>query len=238
MGAKLVSIATAAACLFACAPEGPTALVVGSLIPDADCIVAPESAFLLKGRYDVSVGTTGQCNASYNMNMLVNSYLIRRGSPKGDPSPARAEPNVLQITSAEVSLLRVDDSVIPFPNLPNPFSVTTYATVPPAEFAEPGSGVALVEVIPSFYKTELRARGLGRNVDTVVAAVTLFGTTTGGVEIQLSEYRFPIQLCEGCYTVCGDQLEPDALDKLTDGVCPDNAGADGRACVQNCSLTP
>lgn len=234
MGAKLVSIATVAACLLACAPEGPTAIIVGSLIPDEDCIVAPESAFLLKGRYDVSVGVTGQCNASYNMAMLINSYLIKRGSPAGNPSPARAEPNVLQITRAEVSLLRVDDSLVPFPGLPNPFSVTTYATVPPAEFEDPGSGVALVEVIPSFYKTQLRTLGLGRNLDTVVAAVKLFGETTGGVQVELAEYRFPIQLCEGCYTVCGDTLEPEDLDKLTDGVCADNAAADGRACIQNC----
>lgn len=233
MGAKVGTIAMAAACLMACAPEGPTAIVVGSLLPDDACVVSPESTFLLKGVFDASLGTTrgvNECTASYNMAVLVNSYLIRRGSPRGSPPPVRAEPNVLQITRAEVSLLQVDDSLFPFPNLPNPFSVTTYATVPPAEADAPGDGVALVEVIPSFYKAHLAE--IGRTRGTLVAAIKLFGSTTGGVTIEFAEFRFPIQICNGCLTLCRNALEPADLDDLLDGTCRDNSGSDGRLCIR------
>lgn len=228
MCAKLGAIAMVAACLVACAPEGPTAIVVGSMIPDEECAVSSESVFLLKGSYDVSAGITRACQRSYNMNLLVNSYLIRRGSPQGSPSPARAEPNVLRITEASVALLNVDDTPIAFTDLPNPFSVTTFAIVPPADQGEPGSGIALVEVIPGHYSTQMQALGTRRA--TLVAEVKLFGETTGAVGVELAEYRFPIQLCNGCMTVCG--LSASEAEDLREGQCADNAGADGRFCIE------
>ncbi len=232
MRARLGTIAITAACLMACAPEGPTAIVVGSMIPDEDCVVSSDSTFLLKGVYDISPGLQNQCSSSYNMSLLVNSYLIRRGSPNGAPSPVRAEPNVLRITEATVGLLQVDDTPFAFPGLPNPFRVTTFATVPPSEFEEPGSGIALVEVIPSFYARHLTT--IGQQRGTLVAAVKLFGETTGGVEVEFAEYRFPVQLCDGCLTLCRGDLEPTELEDLLEGQCIDNAGADGRPCIQNC----
>lgn len=232
MRARLGTIAITAACLMACAPEGPAAIVVGSMIPDEDCEVSSDSTFLLKGVYDVNAGQGNQCSNSYNMNLLVNSYLIKRGSPTGSPSPLRAEPNVLRITEATVSLLQVDDSAFPFPGLPNPFRVTTFATVPPSEFEDPGAGVALVEVIPSFYARHLAM--LGQQRGTIVAAVKLFGETTGGVEVEFAEYRFPIQLCDGCLTLCREAFMASELEDLLDGQCADNAGADGRPCIQTC----
>lgn len=228
MCSKLGAIAMVAACLVACAPEGPTAIVVGSMIPDEECAVSSESIFLLKGSYDVSPGGAGFCRRSYNMNLLVNSYLIARGSPRGNPPTVRAEPNVLRITGASVGLLNVDDSLFPFPSLPNPFSVVTFATVPPSEQLEPGAGVALVEVIPSHYAQHLEVLGGGGG--TLVAEITLFGETTGGVSVELAEYRFPIQLCDGCLTFCG--LSSSDAEDLREGQCADNAGADGRACIQ------
>jgi len=232
MGAKVGTIAMIAACLIACAPEGPTAIVVGSLLPDEACVVSPESTYLLRGTFDASLGGN-ECTASYAMAVLVNSYLIQRGSPNGTPSPVRAEPNVLQITRAEVALLQVNDALFPFPNLPNPFSVTTYATVPPAESGDPGEGVALVEVIPSFYKTHLAE--LGNTRGTLVAAIKLFGETTGGVTVEFAEYRFPIQICNGCLTVCRNDFEPADLDDLLDGTCRDDSASDGRPCIrENC----
>lgn len=240
MGAKVGTIAMVATCLMACAPEGPTAIVVGSLLPDDACVVSPESTFLLRGTFDASLGG-GECTASYAMAVLVNSYLIRRGSPLGSPPPASAEPNVLQITRAEVSLLQVNDTLFPFgtntpdpaDDLPNPFSVTTYATVKPAEGGDPGEGVALVEVIPSFYKSYLMALGSTRG--TLVAAIKLFGETTGGVTIEFAEYRFPIQICSGCLTICRNSFEPADLDDLLDGTCRDNSASDGRPCIrENC----
>lgn len=237
MGAKLGMIAMTAACLLACAPEGPAAIVVGSMIPDDECVVSADSTFLLKGSYDVSAGVRDQCNSSYNMALLVNSYLIRRGSPTGSPPTLRAEPNVLRITEASVELLQVNGVRFPFnmttPALPNPFSVTTFAMVPPSELEDPGAGIALVEVIPSFYAPQLMQ--LAGRGGTVVAAITLFGETTGGVEVELAEYRIPIQLCNGCLTVCREDLDLTQLEDLVEGTCNDNASADGRYCIQNCA---
>jgi hypothetical protein len=167
--------------------------------------------------------------------LRINSSL-RAGN---DPDLGRAEPNFLRVHSAEVKIMNLQKQPILFEDeeevLPNPFLVTTGGIIEPAgSSAEPASGLAHVEVIPIAY-----APYLGDFVnDQVLAEIQLFGTTTGDVDVDFQPFTYPIEICDGCLTVCKSQLSPtntavDAMtrEELADGDCDDNAGADGRYCV-------
>ena len=58
--------------------------------------------------------------------------------------------------------------------------------------------------------------------------------TIGGVDIDFRPFTFPIQLCMGCLYRC---MQADVVDEGLDPIevygdeCPDNAGADGRLCI-------
>ena len=225
--------------LGACAPESPTAFVLGNLEVDATCVVSDTSTiYRATGLYDMAAGGpngTSFCDVPYRMMLRINSSL----RPGNDPDLGRAEPNFLRVHSAEVKLMTLQKQPIAFEDedevLPNPFLVTTGGIIEPASSpAEPASGIAAVEVIPIAYAPYL-ADFVN---DQVLAEVQLFGTTTGDVDIDFQPFTYPIEICDGCLTVCKSRLAPtntdaDAMtrDELADGSCDDNAGADGRFCV-------
>ena len=218
--------------LGACAQDNPTAIVAGVLAPEEDCSYSSSSeVFLLDGAYDISPGTDDVCQKPYQAGLQVNSFLIARGSPQGPPP--RAETAILQMNTAEVSLKAVDGSLIAIGGgkLPNPFSVTTHATIFPAADNSPGRAVASVELIPAAYAQHLAK--FASPQQTITADITLFGRTTGGIDIETADFQFPISICDGCLTMCQAQL--DALDDTQRDVilagCQDNASADGRFCI-------
>lgn len=222
--------------LTACAPEGPAAFVTYNLIPDADCIVSPEQGanpFLPMGSYDISPGVNGSnsCNQPYVLNLLVNSFL----RPNGDPTQGRAEPNVLQLHSAEVRLMDINRATILFdrldPPLPNPFLVTTSNSLFPTDGANPSTAVASVEVIPSAYAPELD--NFAEEQQQILAEIQIFGTTTGDVDVDFKPFVYTIQVCDGCMQVCRADIPEEKSDEEVYGedTCRDNAGADGRVCV-------
>jgi hypothetical protein len=225
---------TAAILLAACAPEGPSGFVTYNLAPDSDCVVSPDSAdlFVPIGRYDISSGFNGasnNCDSPYVMNLLVNSFL----RPNSDVNQGRAEPNILQLHSAEVRLMDINRATIAFdarePQLPNPFLVTTNNSLFPTMGSSPSTAVASVEVIPKAYADQL-----GSFVDKqILAEIQIFGTTTGDVDVDLKPFVYTIQLCDGCLTINGCTIPTDtSLDEVYgEDTCRDNASADGRVCV-------
>jgi hypothetical protein len=222
--------------LSACAPEGPTAFVTFNLMPDQSCVVSPEvgaNFFLPIGKFDVSSGATGStkgCRDSYVLNLLVNSYL--RGN--ADPGLGRAEPNILQINSAEVRLMSLDRRSLVFNRestvLPNPFLVTTNNSLQPSDGTNATTGIAAVEAIPIAYAEQLDSF----DGQQILAEIQIFGTTTGDTDIDFKPFVYPINICVGCLSICLERdvtdlkLEPE--DIYGEG-CPDNAGADGRFCI-------
>jgi len=233
---------TAAVLLAACAPEGPSGFVTYNLAPDSSCVVSPESSdlFVPIGRYDISTGFNGDtnnCDAPYVMNLLVNSYL----RPNSDTTLGRAEPNILQLHSAEVRLMDITRATIIFDQeadvLPNPFLVTTNNSLFPTMSNTPSMGVASVEVIPKAYAAQL-----DDFVDEqILAEIQIFGTTTGDVDVDLKPFVYTIQICDGCLTVDACSIPEDtSLDEVYgDDVCRDNASADGRVCVDyGCTPAP
>jgi hypothetical protein len=221
----------------ACAPEGPSAFVTGALVPDSECVTTNEpggNAFKPIGSYDISPGFNGDtdnCNAPYIVHLFVNSFL----RPNADPGLGRAEPNVLQLHSAEVRLMDINHATIAFdreePALPNPFVVTVSDTLLPTDGTNPETGLAHVEVIPTAYAPELDR--FAQEQQQILAEIQIFGTTTGDVDVDLKPFVYTIQLCDGCMTLCRSMLEDEISDEEIYGedVCIDNASADGRVCV-------
>jgi hypothetical protein len=223
--------------LSACAPEGPSGFVTYNLVPSSDCTYSPESGtkqFYPIGLYDVSPGGPrggNACSKPYIVNLLVNSFL----RPNADPMLGRAEPNILQLHSAEVKLMDIQNRTIQFTggdsNLPNPFLVRTNNSLQPASGSQPSMAVASVEVIPVDYAAQLNGdMFVGAQI---MAEIQIFGTTTGDVDIEFKPFVYPIEICDGCLTYClaplGDaDIDPDDL--IGDD-CPDNSGRDGRVCI-------
>lgn len=222
--------------LSACAPEGPTAFVTFNVEPDQSCTTSPDigaNRFIPIGLFDVSDGakanTTG-CRDSYVLNLLVNSYL----RSNSDETLGRAEPNILQINSAEVRLMALDRRTIVFNRgdqvLPNPFLVTTNNSLEPANGDTATKGIAAVEAIPIAYAQQLE----GFDGKQILAEVQIFGTTTGDTDIDFKPFVYPINICVGCASIClmedvtDLKLEPE---DIYGDSCPDNRGADGRVCI-------
>ena len=225
-------------CLFAaCAPEGPSAYVSVALPVPQSCIVTPDSdVYLAVGQFDIANGAdydagrkSTACQKSYYLHLLVNSNL----KSNANDATGRAEPNVLQINEAEVELIDIEQqATIPFDAkadpLPNPFRVKVNNSLPPTTSSEPSKGVVAVETIPSGYNSQLRDY-IGKQI---LAEVQIFGTTIGDIDIDFKTFSFPIHICEGCLTRCGaDFDEGSSQDEIYGDNCPDNAGADGRICV-------
>jgi len=218
--------------LSACAPEPPTAIIGGVVPPDSSCLVPSDSDTVLPhGSYDISPGGGGFkfCKRSYFAFLKVLSYL----RSTVDIGLGRPETNVLQLNSAEVRLMNLQRAQLVFegsdPMLPNPFQVTANSTVQPGDGETASEAVVPVEVIPAAY-----ASGLTKLVGSkVLAEIKVFGTTTGDIDIDFKPYVFPIDICDGCLTRCEGDLAGSnvTLEDLIGDRCDDNAGADGRVCI-------
>ena len=227
------------AMMGACAPQGPTAFITQNIVPDKSCVVSPDAAgalYLPFGSFDVSSGKTSKhvCQRSYRVNLLVNSYL----RPHADDPLGRAEPNILQIHSAKVTLMTLDGAVLDFGDTtkPNPFLTTTSNTIFPSKGSTPSTAIASVEVIPLNYVSYLANPGNGLIPGDIQAEIQIYGTTTGDTDIDLAPFKYTIELCSGCLTMClkaditDNNLTPD---DVRGDSCPDNAGADGRVCIDS-----
>jgi hypothetical protein len=229
--------------LGACAPEGPSGFVTFNVSPNSQCIYSPDiggSTFFPTGHYDIAPGgssdftggePTDNCRSPYIVHLLVNSFL----RPNADATLGRAEPNILQLNTAEVKLMSIQHQTIVFsqtnPPLPNPFQVTTNNSLFPASGNTPATGIAAVEAIPSDYASQLEMFVGGE----ILAEIQIFGTTTGDVDVEFKPFVYPIRICDGCMTLCGSVIEENMLteDEVIRGECDDNAGADGRVCIDN-----
>ncbi len=221
---------------WGCAPTGSSAYVSFNIPPDSNCIVSPSVTnyiFLPEGTFDISkAGSNTACdNKSYRVNLLVNSTL----RPNKQLALGRAEPNVLQIHDAEVTLKDVAGAVIAFnsvtPALPNPFRTTANNSLVPSQGGDPSTGIASLVAVPADYALLLANSKTKRT--KILAEIQLFGTTTGDIDIDFKPFTYPIDLCRGCLTKCKSAVEANggtAAD-VYGKECPDNAGADGRVCI-------
>lgn len=233
MRCALVTSLCFASLLAACAPEGTSAYVSKNLLLDSNCKVnIDDTEFLAVGEYDIAGSTTNKnvaCQRSYYMHLVVNSSL----KANANAATGRAEPNVLQITEAEVSLIDIEEqSLIPFNKkaneLPNPFRVKANITLAPTTGADPTTGEVPIETIPVGYADQL-TKFVNKQI---MAEVTIFGTTVGDVDVDFRPFSFPIHICQGCLTVCAKGLKEGATkNDIYGDHCDDNGGQDDRICV-------
>lgn len=232
MRCALVTSLCLASLFAACAPEGSSAYVSKNLLLDSSCKVSVDAdEFLAIGEYDIAGSTSAKslfCQKSYFMHLVVNSNL----KANANDATGRAEPNVLVITEAEIRLVDIAQQVtIPFNKksneLPNPFRVKSNITLPPTTGRDPQMGEVPIEAIPVGYASQL----VGYVNKQILAEVQIFGTTLGDVDIDFATFSFPIHICQGCLTRCLSEFSGASKSEIYGDACDDNAGADGRVCV-------
>lgn len=234
----LLVSAVIALALTGCSPEGPSAYVDANIQPDSECVAQPGSTDSVvripSGVYDIATNAGGpgnnstNCENPYSMALRLNSQL----RATADMELGRAEPNVLQINEAIVTLRDRTGALLVIGNgdgLPNPFQVTTNTSVRPTDNEDPSLAIVFVDAIPVPY-----AEFLDDFIDDkILVEVQLLGRTLGDVEFELRPFVYPVRVCLGCRTICGLPSDPVneefVEDELADS-CQDNSGFDGRYC--------
>jgi hypothetical protein len=107
--------------------------------------------------------------------------------------------------------------------------VKSNITLPPTTGRDPTKGEVPIEAIPVGYAAQL-TKYVNKQI---IAEVKIFGTTLGDVDIDFATFSFPIHICQGCLTRCREaDFDPgDSKSDIYGDNCDDNAGADGRLCV-------
>jgi hypothetical protein len=210
--------------LVASTEDGPFQVFsVAAMSPDPLCEVTVDGSIVPVGSFDITSGATPDtngCDAPYRVHLSVAS--INR--------------EIVMIEGAEVALLTLDRRPIVFNRsggvtLPNPFDFTGSRTLlPPADEDSTTQGIVTVDVIPRHYTEELS----GFTGNQILAEIRLNATNRDGEPIAIAPFLYPIDICVGCMSLC---LARDVTDSTLDpedvygDLCADNAGADGRICI-------
>ncbi|MEO7094484.1 MAG: hypothetical protein ABI175_14610 [Polyangiales bacterium] len=187
----VVALGVTAGCLAAvpsCRDNNETLFIRQLQAPVApDCVPNSDatSVFIARGVMDAGLSTR------YFAFALVGNQLVARG----DFRTTRAEPNRVAIKGADVHLFDGSGGELLF------YSVVATGIVDPTTSADPGYGIAALELIPHVVGTKISAQlaaAGGNTVQTYEARFRVFGETLGGTEVTSNEYVFPIDVCYGC----------------------------------------
>jgi hypothetical protein len=198
------------------------AFISGNLALGDDCLTTPDSPLLQSGEFDIAVA--GTANADEDSEPCRTSYVLRLLTETDADEVALFD-------RAEVTLRTLNRQVLAFDGLPNPFKLVTAASVRP-NGDTPHRGVIEVDGIPAAY-----AQYLEDLVDSqVLVDVQLHGHLEGGSAVHTQAFGYPVNICEGCLTMCrdadlgGSDLSP--ADVIGDA-CPAarSSGMDGRYCI-------
>ncbi len=192
-------VLAAALALAGCAPGDPGLMVGGAVGPNETCVVDPANPRLTRGALDVAAA-----RVSYTLYPAVFSQLINLSS-RG--APPRADPNVVNLSRAEVELRDSNGAPFLLGALPNPFTVPATGFIPSSDGTAASVGLGAAQIIPPAYGEELR--GIGEA--TIVASLRMIGVTAGGAELAASEFLWPIDICTGCLFACVRNDEEEAL---------------------------
>lgn len=187
--------------LWGCAPGNPGLILAGALAPDDACEFDQSNPFQVEGVLDVA-----SASVTYTLTGLVLNQLLDLSST-GGALPPMADPNTVLIESAEVELRDVQDNALGFEGLPNPYRVPATGFVASGEGAEPGRGIATMQVIPPIYGEALRGAAGSR----IIVGVRVLGVTAGGTELLSSELAWPVLLCSGCLFACVQDDDEEGL---------------------------
>ncbi len=196
-----------------CTDDGTSLHIECNLAPEVEeggCVWSESSACVFDGRLNVRSAT------NYLAAFKVTSGL----QPRQSASPPRPEPNGIQLREAEVELRLPNGSKVPLGRLPNPYTLVGTGYVEPE-----GTGFMQVELIPPAYVDELRAQEASDKPNgQIVAAIKIRGRTDGQVDVETSNFLWPIRLLYRS-PVAGDGQ----CLLYEDGICLSLAGVDGFA---------
>jgi hypothetical protein len=195
------------------------AFISGHAALNSSC--EPQTDHLIgNGMFDIAHNPSGgsstqseYCSNPYTMNLVVDSM----------------SDDLILFDEAAVTLRDVETGdMIAFDalskQLPNPYKVLASGRI--ARGAE--EGVVPVAVIPSNYRDQFDAF-VGRGISV---EVRLSGVARSGGRVSTQAFRFPVMICKGCLTHCSSDFPEGSSDTDIYGdSCIDNAGADGRICV-------
>jgi len=215
----------------ACAPDGSSAYVSRNVPLNSSCDPVEEGVGIATGVWDVGADRSpASCLHSYEMSLFINSNL----KANAREATGRAEPNVLLITHADITLMDSSESVLSFQDgTPNPYRVQTAASLDPTSSDQPQQGLVQIEAIPRVYAKKFGSEYDGKNI---LVEVQLAGTTTGDVDVEFRPFLYPLVICKGCMSYCKTRdlmSDPNRINALTADRCTDNAGQDDRACIDS-----
>jgi hypothetical protein len=216
---------------------GLSGSVIYNLVPKLDCtfdVPNAGAAFLYYpvGYYDLerrADEVSDMCELPYVVHLLLEASF----DPGSDAGMTPGE-TVLQLHSASVELMTTQGEPIAFgagaQPLPNPFLVTTNSAIALHADGQPARAIAAIEAIPVAYASQLDDHVGGQ----ILAEIRMFGTTTDEVDLEFAPFAYPVELCAGCLVVCSSYLRDELLtpEDLLAGACEDQAGADGRFCIE------
>lgn len=165
--------------------------VICSIQPEVDengCTWSPD------GELCVAEGVLNtRAAANYRMSLRVESGL----KPRSRDVPPQGEPNGVQITSATVELRTSDGARLGLKDavgkpIDNPYDALATGYLPPN-----GLNFTTIVVIPNELVQRLHTAADPRTMvllSQVVAAIKLKGLTNGGLNVESSEFLWPIRL--------------------------------------------
>ncbi len=208
--------------LLACEDARPTFVISHVIYMDKDCLASADSDKKWTiGRYDP------YCSDHYSIPLRVESYMM----PRSDDMRGRSEPNIVQFEGVEISILDPGGAL-----WAPPFSAAVEGTLGTAAGGEPGVALVRVPAVPSAL-SEIMLDFEDYETREFVISITLFGKTTGGLEVESDEFLFPIEVCKKCQTRFSDEqgicdFSEDAkafFDELQG--CQDRSGVNGAICT-------
>lgn len=221
----LMTLCGSVAALSGGCVENRTTLYIDGVIAfeaggDCEVEVSLESSKVLGGSYDPATGT------SYALPLLFANGL----QPLGDSDTLRPETSVITLEGLEVSI-----SSVASPGAGSAFTVPAAGTIYPADGEDPGLSGAIFG-LPLY--------DLGLSTGSYNFGLIAFGKTHGGLDVESTEFNFPITvLPAGSRGVCDNvDLDDEALHACYPTYVQDSAGAyrcgDFGVTVGNCANCP
>ena len=182
--------------------------VVANLQPSDECTIdANQEEILFRGLYDLNIVR------DYFVTPLIESYLVTNGIE------IQGESQNIQVNTMEITIVLPDGSIPTLAGeLPNPFTVTTSATIPANEASGGVSqGAAAAIGIPASYHSALLAIVAETGFQSIVLDIRAKGTTSGGFTQQSAPFRWPVEFFQGCLLNCSVEAEADVADACFPG---------------------
>ena len=171
--------------------DNDSSLFIAGVLGEASntCTFEPDGDAVTRGSGTIDVSLT----QTYTMPLLLGNQLVARG----DEDKLRTETSRIVIRGAVVTVLDVKTNA----TLAN-FSTNANGFVNPSSGTTPGYGVSFVTAVPSSLGQQLDSSLTLGQFKELNVAVSVYGDTLGGQEIESATLTYPLFACKGCLVDC------------------------------------